>query len=443
MKIPSIAIVGRANVGKSTLFNALCGERIAIVDPTPGVTRDRISHDVTMEGRVLELVDTGGVGMESAAEIADDVDLQIQIAIVQSDLVLFVVDARDGCQPLDHQIAQRLRDAGKRALVVVNKAEGRQPAAVCADFFELGFGEPLAISASNGLGLPALRKRMLEDLPPAEEVGPRPEPVKVAFVGRRSVGKSTLINYLAGEPRVIVSELPGTTRDSVDVRLQVGSLDILAIDTAGVRKKRQISESVDFYSQVRTENAIERADVVVHMMDALNFVSRLDKRLADQIASNCKPCVLAVNKLDLVTGRASEEEFRKYVQANVAGFSYAPAVCIIAKTGHNVLRVLEVVQELFEQSKARVRTRDLNKAVSALVTRKRPASQSKHPGNILYATQLDVRPPTIALFANDSAIISPEYERYLANGLRQHMPFSNIPIRFVVRRRERTSRGRT
>jgi len=440
VNIPSVAIVGRANVGKSTLFNALCRSRIAIVDPTPGITRDRIAQEARVHDRTVELVDTGGVGMESAVEIADDVDMQIQIAIAQAHLILFVVDARAGRHPLDNEIAQRLRLAEKQVMVVANKADQDKDAQGVGEFFALGLGDPLAVSATQGKGMEELRDRIVALLPPAEEAEARREPIKVAFVGRRNVGKSTLINFLARAPRVIVSEMPGTTRDSVDVRFEAGDLDFIAIDTAGVRKKKQIIESVDFYSHVRTENAIARADVVVHILDAATNIGKVDKQLADQVTTRYKPCVIAVNKMDLVAQMAGEEEFLEYVRSHLPGLRFAPVVCMSAKTGENVFQMLGVAHELFEQAKERVRTSELNKVVGAIVTKRRPPSRTRHLGNILYATQLGSQPPTIALFVNDSATIAPDYERYVANQLRAALPFSNVPVRLVIRRRERNPR---
>ena len=443
MSLPSVAIVGRANVGKSSLFNAICRRRVAIVDPTPGVTRDRIVQEVTVEGRTFELVDTGGVGMESAQEILDDVELQIQIAITQAALILLVVDAQAGLHPLDESIARRLREAGKDVIVVANKSERDRDAQAAVDFFALGFGEPIKAAAAHRRGIGEVVRRLVSALPEEAGTPPARASLQLAIVGRRNVGKSTLVNYLAREPRAVVSELPGTTRDSVDVRFQFTRhdgkvLDFVAIDTAGVRKKRQMTESVEFYSHVRTQEAIGRADVVVHMMDAPGEVSKVDKQLAEHVAADYKPCVLAVNKTDLV--EPPEAEFHEYVRWHLRGVSFAPVVCISATTGHNVFVLLDLVQGLYEQAHARVRTSELNDAIHGSTALRRPPSKSNQPGNILYATQVGVAPVTIALFVNDSAQITAGYERYLANQLRQRFAFSAVPIRFAVRRRTRPPR---
>ena len=440
MDIPSVAIVGRANVGKSSLFNAICQRRVAIVDPTPGVTRDRIVQEVQAGGRTFELVDTGGVGMESAAEIVADVDMQIEIAITQAYLVLLVVDAQVGLHPLDRAIAQRLREARKNVLVIANKSERRRDAESAVDFFALGLGEPIAVSAAHTEGIGRVLERIVENLPPPGEVTQLPEPIKLAIVGRRNVGKSTLVNYLAREPRVVVSEVPGTTRDSVDVRLRWGELDILAIDTAGVRKKRQMSESVEFYSHVRTLHAIGRCDVAVHMLEAPSPVSKVDMQLAGHVAAERKPCILALNKMDLAQGK-TQEQFERYVRWQLPPLKFAPLVFISARTGQNVLALLEAVQELHRQSLVRVGTGELNRAMEEITARRHPRSKGARPGNILYATQVGVGPPTIALFVNDSAWITEDYERYLANQLRARLPFSSIPIRFLTRRRQPVPEG--
>ncbi len=442
--LASVAIVGRANVGKSSLFNAICGERVAIVDPTPGVTRDRIAREVALGGRAFELVDTGGFGMESAEEILADVEMQIEIAIAQAELVLLVVDAQAGVQPLDKTIARRLRETEKQIIVVANKSERRRDAESAVEFYELGLGDPTRTSAEHRQGIGELSERILDALPDLEQVPSRPEPLKLAIVGRRNVGKSTLINYLAQEPRVVVSELPGTTRDSVDVHFQMGDLHFVAIDTAGVRKRKQLSESVDFYSRVRTDQAIRRADVVVHIMDACSEISKVDKQLAAQVIANYKPCVIALNKMDMVPQEA-DEGFPEYLWWQLPGMRFAPLAFISALTGENVFAVVKTAQNLRDQAATRVKTSQLNQAMQQITTRRRPLSKGNRPGSVLYATQVDVLPPTIALFVNDSARVTESYERYLANQLRSQLAFSHVPIRFVVRRRKRTpqqERGR-
>ena len=283
MHIPSVVIIGRPNVGKSSLFNALCGERVAIVEPTAGVTRDRLSRTIETDGTVFELWDTGGMGLQDSEELADDIERQIRFAVDAADLVLFVVDVKVGRQPMDESIARQLHQAGKDVIVVVNKCDNRKDELGGADFHALGFERVEHVAASHRYGvgdLLALVASLLPEAAPGEELSPdgaveRLEPMKIAFVGRRNVGKSTLVNCLAQEPRVIVSEVPGTTRDAVDVRFRLDGLEFVAIDTAGVRRRKQIKDNIDFYSTARARRSIQRADVVVHVLDAPSEVSRL------------------------------------------------------------------------------------------------------------------------------------------------------------------------
>jgi GTP-binding protein len=444
MEVPSVVIVGRPNVGKSSLFNAFCGDRVAIVEPTPGVTRDRISRILKRDGTHFELVDTGGMGLLEGEELAEHIQMQIEIAVQQADLVLFVVDARDGLQPLDEEIARRLRSAEKQVMLVVNKCDSPREEQAAAEFYALGFPQFQMTSAAHRRGVRELEEELLAALPalPSEdEELPLDEPMKMALVGRRNVGKSTLINYLAQEPRVVVSELPGTTRDSVDVRFQMGDLFFVAIDTAGLRRPKQIKDSIDFYSAARSRASIRRADVAVLMVEAPMQIGRLEKQLADFVTSEHKPCLIAVNKMDLAPGVA-EDEFRLYVRDRLPGVAFAPVVCISAVTGRNVRRLIETAQALHEQGGIRVDTSDLNKVVQEAVTRQRPPSTPSRQGRIYYATQVGVRPPTVALFTNEPRLIDQGYQRYLANRLREAFGFNAIPIRFLVRGRRR-ERSRT
>ena len=446
MAPPCVAIVGRPNVGKSSLFNAMYGSRVAIVEPTPGVTRDRISRMVEGDGYAFELIDTGGVGLHDVDELADDVQIQIGIAIDQADLVLLIVDAKQGLHPVDADIARKLRDAGKAVMLVANKCDRPGDESAMADFYSLGFPEVHPTSAAHRRGVQNLLDEIVFNLPQAA-LDPRDEteteePMKIALVGRRNVGKSTLINCLAQAPRVVVSEIPGTTRDSIDVRFHIDGRDFIAIDTAGLRRRKQIKNNIDFYSTARAKAAIRRADVVIHMMEAPMEAGRLDKQLAREIVEACKPCVLAVNKMDLAGG-ATFEKFETYIRSCLPGVAYAPLVCISAETGHNVMELVEMAEALHQQGGIRVSTSDVNKAVRQAVKRRQPPSSSRRQGHIYYATQADVRPPTVVLFANEPALIDDNYLRYLANFLRRRFGYSSIPIRFRVRGRDgRPTEGR-
>jgi len=438
MSIPCVVIAGRPNVGKSSLFNAICGERIAIVEPTPGVTRDRISRIVERDGKRFELIDTGGLGLVDTVELADHVHEQIELALHHADLVLLVVDAKAGLQPMDRQIAQRLRQGGKDVLLVVNKCDTGKDEQAAAEFYALGYEGLTLTSVEHRRGIRPLIRKLTEALPePAEEdEEPPAEPVKIAFVGRRNAGKSTLVNFLAQEPRVLVSEIPGTTRDSVDVHFRMGQMRFTAIDTAGMRRRKQVKDSIDFYSASRSHRAILRADVVVHLLDGPMEIGRLDKQLADLIASNHKPCVLAVNKVDLAP-EVGLDDWNTYVRDRLPGASFAPLVAISARTGENVVTLIETALALHEQSFVRVPTGELNRTVQEAVTRRPPPSSGTQFGRIYYATQVGVKPPTIVLFVNEPNLMTQNYLRYLAGQLRSAFPFNAIPLKFVVRGRRR------
>ena len=442
--VPSVVIVGRPNVGKSSLFNAICRERVAIVEPTPGVTRDRISRVIERNGARFELVDTGGIGLHDSEALADHIQAQIAVAIEQADLVLLVVDLRAGRQPFDSEIANALRAAGKDVLLVVNKADGgRNDEPPAAEFYALGFPSMSLTSAEHRRGIRPLIEKLVAALPEARgpQEPPAEEPMRIAFVGRRNVGKSSLVNCLAQEPRVIVSEIPGTTRDSVDVRFQIDGLTFTAIDTAGLRRRKQVKDSIDFYSTARTEAAVRRADVVVLMVEAPMEVGRLDKQLAEDIVNQYKPCVVAVNKMDLAP-QSGREEFVRYIHDRLPMLAFAPVVCISATTGRNVPHLIEAAQALHEQAAVRVPTGPLNRAVQEAVGRRPPPRTPSRFGRIYYATQVGVRPPTVALFTNEPRLIDDVYLRYLGNRLRAEFAFSAIPIRFLLRSRRSGPAGK-
>lgn len=431
-----IAIVGRPNVGKSSLFNALCGRRISIVDSIPGVTRDRVTADIEHDGRRLEIVDTGGMGITDEDELGDEVEWQIRAAIRQCDAAILVVDARAGIQPIDRHIAQELREADRPAVVAANKCDAEKHDALAADFYELGLPEVLPISAIHKRNLDDMMDRVTAGLPeqpePPEE---KREALEVAIVGRRNVGKSTLINTLAREERCIVSEEPGTTRDSVDVRFQMADLEFVAIDTAGMRKKKRVKSDVEYYGMTRTMRSIGRADVVIHMLAAPNRVTRVDKRLAGEIAERYKPCIFAVNKMDLAEGVPCDE-FAEYVWDHLPWMWYAPVACLVAQTGEGVRELFEAADELHLRSLERVQTSELNEIIAEIQAKNPPPSEAGKHGKILYATQAERCPPTFVLFTNRHLTMNDTYRRYLANELRTHCGMEGIPLRLVERKSE-------
>ncbi len=434
MALPIVAIVGRPNVGKSSLFNWLAGRRISIVDPMAGVTRDRVSTVVAAGERYFEMVDTGGIGIVDVDDLTADVERQIQTAIDTASVVVFVVDIRDGVVPLDIDVANRLRAIKKPVVLVANKADTEKLGQQAGEFFKLGYGEPLLVSADQKLGKAELFDAVAAKLPTdTGELPPGEVALKVAVVGRRNAGKSTFINSLADAERVIVSEIPGTTRDSVDVRFERDGRAFIAIDTAGVRKTTTLANSVEYYSLHRAQRSIRRADVVMHFMDARHRIGRVDKQLAEYILTENKPAVFVVNKWDLVKHAMSTERMAEYVRKVFPMLDHVPIAFITAKSGKNVLRLLQLAVQLHKQDGVRVSTGDLNRAIRAAIEASSPAMSGSRQPKIFYATQISVHPPTIVLFTNGPELFDQTYVRYLTKSLRDVFPFSEVAIKIVLR----------
>ncbi len=436
--LPRVAIVGRPNVGKSTLFNRLTGSRIAIVEPTPGVTRDRVSAPARLSSslgeRVIELSDTGGVGLVDRDDLEARVELEITRAVERADLVLFVVDARSGLTPLDTEVARRLRPLGKPVLLVCNKVEGEKLAWEVDAFRALGLGtDPLPISAQNGEGLADLVDEIARLLPAplGEERLPQPA-FKLAIVGRRNAGKSTLVNALAREERVIVSEIPGTTRDALDVLVEHDGESFVLIDTAGVRKKTRHEDAIEFFSYARSYRAMRRADVVLLLFDAPQPLSAIEKRLARYIKDHYKVVLLGANKWDLVPEGVEPEDFREYLTRELPGLAFAPVSFLSARDGTNVLGTLELARELLHKAAARVPTAELNRLLERAVEARSPSARGQRV-RIQYATQAESSPPTFVLFVNDARAVGKDWLRYLENRLREHPALAEVPIRLIVR----------
>jgi len=439
MSIPAVVIAGRPNVGKSSLFNFLARRRIAIVEPTAGVTRDRISTIITYEDRTIELVDTGGMGIEDMDLLTDEVEHQIQVALEKADLILFVTDVMEGALPQDKDIADRLRRLGKPIILVANKADARHLEEGYADFFALGLGDPILASAVQSRGYHDLMDAIIRILP---EAGPLPgaetEPVTFAVVGKRNAGKSTFINALVEEERVIVSEKPGTTRDAVDVYFEKDGKTYIAIDTAGIRRRAQMAHAIEYFSFTRAEAAIRRAMVVLLFFDATTKVSKVDKKLGMMVRDSAKACALVVNKWDLAVGK-TPKEYERYFSKVLVGLNFAPMVFTSATERSNLLGVLDIVRELHKQSTIRVPTADLNEAIREAVTRRTPSPQKSKLPKIYYGTQVSVDPPTLVLFCNHPQLFTGSYKRYLANFFRKRLPFHEIPIRIIFRERKRSA----
>ncbi|MBW7906203.1 MAG: ribosome biogenesis GTPase Der [Phycisphaerae bacterium] len=441
MALPVVVIVGRPNVGKSSLLNALARERISIVDPRAGTTRDRVSALIEHRDRYFELIDTGGVGVVDVDHLESHVEEQIRFALARADVVLFVVDAQDGLTVLDQRVAELLRRLSVPVMVVANKVDDPRHVAQTAEFIRLGHGEPLPASALHVQGREELLDRLVALLGERADGHPADPVMKLAIVGKRNAGKSTLVNALAGEERVIVSEVPGTTRDAVDVRFERDGRVFVAIDTAGVRKKRSMGD-LDFYSYTRALRSIQRADVVLHLIDATVPVSEVDLKLARAILDAHKPLLLGINKWDLVGDRATSAQFGEYLARAMPMLPFAPIVLLTASTGRNVHAAIDVAQSLFNQANTRVGTGQLNAVLEKLLEARGPtARHGRKAVRIYYATQVGTAPPTIVCFCNDPSLVTDNYRRYLENRLRAALPYAEVPIRLLFRPRHTAPAG--
>lgn len=434
MPLPCVVIIGRPNVGKSSLLNMLARERISIVDPRAGITRDRVSAVIEHQDRYFELIDTGGIGIIDDDRLEEHVEGQIEFGLQMADVIIATVDVRDGLTALDQRVAELLRKLNKPIILVANKADAEKHVPDAAEFERLGFGPALPVSALHGYGREELLHRILALIhAPREAPG---EPVmRLAIVGKRNAGKSTLVNALAGQERVIVSETPGTTRDAVDVTFQKDGHSFVAIDTAGVRKKSRMDD-IDFYSYTRALQSIRRADVVMHLIDATVAVSEVDLKLASAVLEEYKPVVITVNKWDLAKDRADTAQFDDYLTKVMTNLTYAPITFITAKTGRNVAAAVDVALSLFKQANTRVSTAKLNAALEAVLEERGPsAKRGTKRVKIYYATQIGVAPPTIVFFCNDPSAVTENYRRYMENRLRDILPFRETPIRMLFRSR--------
>jgi GTP-binding protein len=434
MAQPLVAIVGRPNVGKSTLFNRLVGQRVAIVQDTPGITRDRVYGECEWRGRTFRVVDTGGLGMGEAEPFHNEIREQAELAIEEADVILFVTDVNEGLSPIDRELADMLRRSGKPVLVVVNKADNEKRELSAPEFYELGLGEVFAVAAHQGRGVGDLLDTLVEALPAAvgaEETDE--ERIRLAIVGRPNVGKSSLLNAIVGDERSIVSEVPGTTRDAVDVPFELGDQQFLLVDTAGIRRPGKVQGSVEFYMVLRAERALERADVAILVIDGASGLMDGDKRVAGLASEKGRGCVVFVNKWDLVRG-ISVKEFWAEVRRQMAFLEYAPAVFGSALKGQGVRELLDAAADVANNHAMRISTGELNRVLREAVER-RPYTARGRELKLLYATQVAVKPPTFVLFVNDPKLVHFSYLRYLQNQLRAAFGFQGTPLRLQVRKR--------
>ena len=431
---PIVAVVGRPNVGKSTLFNQIINKRLSIVHDSPGVTRDRIYADAEWLGRTFTLVDTGGLEPYSKEVIPSLMRQQTETAIDMADVIIFVVDAQAGMLASDIQVADMLRKSKKPVVLAVNKADNEETEVSQYEFYNLDIGEPYAVSSlhKRGFGelLDAVISYFSEDSAQTEEN----EPVKVAVLGKPNAGKSSFVNSLLGSERVLVSEIPGTTRDAVDTPFEFNGKPYILIDTAGIARKRSITEDVDYYSTLRSMAAAERADIGIIMIDADKGVAEQDAKIAGMFHDAGKPCVLVLNKWDLVEKDTHTfEEYKKELYDKLSFVQYAPCITISAKTGQRVRQVMELVEKVYAQSIRRISTGVLNDAIRQATILTEPPSKNGRQLKIYFATQVAVQPPTFVLSVNSTELFHFSYERFIINHLRRTFEFDMVPIKIIPR----------
>lgn len=436
MSKPIVAIVGRPNVGKSTLFNRLAGERIAIVEDIPGTTRDRVYADITWGERQLTLIDTGGFEPRPDSDLRQKVKHQAEVAIDEADAIIFMVDVLDGVTIPDQEIAEALRRSRKPVILAVNKADNAQRRRDAFQFHELGIAEPIPISAQHGTGVSDLMDRICAVLPPSPPAPVEPEMLKIAIVGRPNVGKSMLLNAILGQERAIVSETPGTTRDAIDTVFKSDGEFILFIDTAGIRRRGKVEMGIERYSVMRSLNAISRSDVAVLVTDAAEVMTAQDVHIAGYIHQAYKGIVVVVNKWDLADRLGlNTAQCAREIQQKLKFFPDVPIVFASAQFGSGVAQVLSAARGVYEERRKRVLTPSLNKEVQRLVAAHPAPSVRGRQLKISYVTQPEINPPTFVFFVNDPTLLHFSYERYLENGLRQAFGFKGTPLKFVFRRK--------
>ena len=435
-KLPLVAVVGRPNVGKSTFFNRIVGKRISIVNDEPGVTRDRIYADAEWCGHSFTMIDTGGIELKSDDKFSKHILAQADIAIDMSDLILFLVDGKEGLTSSDLDVASKLRKCKKPVLLVVNKLDNYKEEDLY-EFYSLGLGEPIGISAEQALGLGDLLDKVVENLPKTinEE---EDDSIKVAIVGKPNAGKSSIINRLLGENRVIVSDVAGTTRDAVDIPFKYNKQKFTLIDTAGLRRKSKIEdETTERYSVFRTIDSIRRADVVVLVVDASVPLSEQDVRIAGLIHEELKPSVVVMNKWDLIDKETNTmSKFDKQLDTDLAYMSYFKSVYLSALTGKRMEKLMQAVTEVYNNANKRITAGNLNEILQNAYVVSSPPSKNGKKLKIFYATQTGIAPPTFVLFVNDTLLMQDNYKRYLENCIRDAVDFTGTPIRITLKARD-------
>ena len=432
--IPVIALIGRPNVGKSALFNRIVGENTAIVSDEAGTTRDRHFARAEWAGRDFWLVDTGGLTEDPSVPMDVEIRKQVMQAIAESDLLLLMVDAKNGLHPMDHRLVEILRDAQRPFMLVANKVDNPD-SADWYEFYELGAGDPFPVSASNGKQTGDLLDAIIERIPSAEEQAP--EALKIAVIGRPNVGKSSLVNRMLGEERLVVSEVAGTTRDAIDTPFRYHGRDLVFIDTAGLRRQSKIDDGIEFYSSLRTRRAIERADVCILVLDATQGLENQDLKIATLAWEAGRALVILVNKWDIREEKdeKSTAKFEKEAREKVPHLQWVPFLFVSAVTGQRVNKVLDTVLQVNEERHKRISTSKINETLEEMLARRQPSQAAGREVRLNYATQVEVAPPTIAIFGNAPDLVEEHYVRFLHNGFRAAYGFIGNPLRIVLRRK--------
>ncbi|MEE0409788.1 MAG: ribosome biogenesis GTPase Der [Clostridia bacterium] len=436
---PIVAVVGRPNVGKSTLFNRISGARISIVEDTPGVTRDRIYSDVSWLDKHFTLIDTGGIEPKSKDEILAKMREQAQIAIEMADVVILMTNVKEGVTANDHEVAQMLLKAKKKIVLAVNKVDNLgDPPMEFYEFYNLGLGDPIAISSANALGLGDLLDEVTAKFPEDADTSADDDEIKVAVIGRPNAGKSSLINKLMGEERVIVSDIAGTTRDAIDTHYEKDGDKFLFIDTAGIRRKSKVNEAIEKFSVLRSYAAVDRSDVCVIMIDGTEGIAEQDTKIAGYADEQGKACIFVINKWDIVKkDDKTMNEFKYKIRETFAFMSYASMMFTSAKTGRNIPALIDEIKKVNEQHKRRITTGMLNDVINEAVNKQQPPSDKGKRLRIYYGTQASVAPPTFVLFVNDKDLFHFSYKRFIENQIRENFGFDGTPIRLIIRERKK------
>jgi len=438
MPKPIVAVVGRPNVGKSTLFNRLVGSRLAIVDDTPGVTRDRLYADAEWLTHNFTLVDTGGLDPDSDDLITKHIFRQAEAAIESADVILFLTDIKSGIMDADRHVAEVLRKSKKPVVLVVNKVDvPTKENHELFEFYELGIGEPIPISAGQALGLGDMLDEIVSHFPQTEEQDEEDAPIRVAIVGKPNAGKSSLINKILGEERLIVSNIPGTTRDAIDTHVTRDGKDFILVDTAGLRRKSKIRENIERYSMLRTIAAVERADVCILLIDAEEGITEQDTKIAGIAHESGRAAVIVVNKWDLVEKNdKTMREFTKNLETELAYMPYASKLFISALTGQRVHKLFELIHVAYQNHALRVSTGVLNDVILEATAMHAPPTDKGRPLRVYYGTQVSVKPPTFVLFVNEKKLMHFSYQRYLENRIRDAFGFAGTPVHFIIREKQ-------